>query len=93
MPARLGNERGRTLDELAQYSGLAQHTLIDLEHGLTTGNITTRHALDHAFASIPQADARRALRRPHPARNTRSRTLARPGSSGSRIPHANHPER
>ncbi|WP_156724749.1 helix-turn-helix transcriptional regulator [Streptomyces apocyni] len=46
--ARLRGERGWTFDELADRSGLARRTLIDLEHGRTTGSITTWHA--HAFA-------------------------------------------
>ncbi|MFF1475374.1 helix-turn-helix transcriptional regulator [Streptomyces mirabilis] len=47
--ARLRVERGWTFDELAQRSGLARRTLIDLEHGRTTGSITTWHAIAHAF--------------------------------------------
>ncbi|MEU7484868.1 helix-turn-helix transcriptional regulator [Streptomyces sp. NPDC042319] len=47
--ARLRNERGWTFDELAERSGLARRTLIDLEHGRTTGSVTTWHALAHAF--------------------------------------------
>ncbi|MFB8183375.1 helix-turn-helix transcriptional regulator [Streptomyces sp. NPDC055966] len=47
--ARLRGERGWTFDELAERSGLARRTLIDLEHGRTTGTITTWHALAHAF--------------------------------------------
>lgn len=47
--ARLRGERGWTFDELADRSGLARRTLIDLEHGRTTGSVTTWHALAHAF--------------------------------------------
>ncbi|MET7830834.1 MULTISPECIES: helix-turn-helix transcriptional regulator [Streptomyces] len=47
--ARLRDERGWTFDELAARSGLARRTLIDLEHGRTTGSLTTWHALAHAF--------------------------------------------
>ncbi|OAH11722.1 helix-turn-helix transcriptional regulator [Streptomyces jeddahensis] len=47
--ARLRVERGWTFDELASRSGLARRTLIDLEHGRTTGSITTWHALAHAL--------------------------------------------
>ncbi|AJE80386.1 hypothetical protein SLNWT_0010 [Streptomyces albus] len=47
--ARLRNEREWTFDELANRSGLARRTLIDLEHGRTTGTVTTWHALAHAF--------------------------------------------
>lgn len=47
--AHLRSEHGWTYDELADRSGLARRTLIDLEHGRTTGNISTWHALAHAF--------------------------------------------
>ncbi|MGQ4334799.1 helix-turn-helix transcriptional regulator [Streptomyces hayashii] len=47
--ARLRNERGRTFDELADRSGLARRTLIDLEHGRAAGTVTTWHALAHAL--------------------------------------------
>ena len=47
--ARLRDARGWTFDELADRSGLARRTLIDLEHGRTTGSVTTWHALAHAF--------------------------------------------
>ncbi|MFJ9756657.1 helix-turn-helix transcriptional regulator [Streptomyces sp. NPDC101149] len=47
--ARLRVERGWSFDELARRSGLARRTLIDLEHGRTTGSLTTWHALAHAF--------------------------------------------
>ncbi|MER5905124.1 helix-turn-helix transcriptional regulator [Streptomyces mirabilis] len=47
--ARLRGERGWTFDELADRSGLARRTLIDLEHGRTTGSLTTWHTLAHTF--------------------------------------------
>ncbi|NGO43063.1 helix-turn-helix transcriptional regulator [Streptomyces ureilyticus] len=47
--ARLRGERNWTFDELARRSGLARRTLIDLEHGHTTGSVTTWHALAHAL--------------------------------------------
>jgi len=47
--ARLRAERGWTFDELADHSGLARRTLIDLEHGRTTGSVTTWHTLAHTF--------------------------------------------
>ncbi|MFE7780064.1 helix-turn-helix transcriptional regulator [Streptomyces nigrescens] len=47
---QLRNERGWSFDELAGRSGLSRRTLIDLEHGRTTGTISTWHALAHAFA-------------------------------------------
>jgi putative transcriptional regulator len=47
--ARLRAERGWTFDELADRSGLARRTLIDLEHGRTTGSLTTWHTLAHTF--------------------------------------------
>ncbi|MEU6443146.1 helix-turn-helix transcriptional regulator [Streptomyces sp. NPDC047046] len=52
---QLRGERGWTFDELAARSDLARRTLIDLEHGRTTGSITTWHALAHAFG-IPLAE-------------------------------------
>ncbi|MET9444436.1 helix-turn-helix transcriptional regulator [Streptomyces sp. NPDC006610] len=42
-------ERGWTFDELADRSGLARRTLIDLEHGHATGTLTTWHTLAHTF--------------------------------------------
>ncbi|AYN37676.1 XRE family transcriptional regulator (plasmid) [Streptomyces dangxiongensis] len=47
--ARLRGERGWTFDSLAERSGLARRTLIDLEHGHTAGSLATWHALAHAF--------------------------------------------
>lgn len=47
--ARLRVERNWTFDELARRSGLARRTLIDLEHGRTTGSVTTWRALAHAL--------------------------------------------
>ncbi|MFF9119023.1 helix-turn-helix transcriptional regulator [Streptomyces massasporeus] len=47
--ARLRGEHGWTFDELADRSGLSRRTLIDLEHGHTTGSVTTWHALAHTF--------------------------------------------
>jgi putative transcriptional regulator len=47
--AQLRNGHGWTYDELAERSGLSRRTLIDLEHGRTTGTVTTWHALAHAF--------------------------------------------
>ncbi|MBP0458969.1 helix-turn-helix transcriptional regulator [Streptomyces montanisoli] len=47
--AQARSTRGWTFDELAERSGLARRTLIDLEHGRTTGSLTTWHALAHAF--------------------------------------------
>ncbi|MFF7975903.1 helix-turn-helix domain-containing protein [Streptomyces sp. NPDC007905] len=47
--ARLRAERGWTFDALAERSGLARRTLIDLEHGHTTGTVTTWHTLAHTF--------------------------------------------
>lgn len=53
--ARLRRERGWTFDELAERSGLARRTLIDLEHGRTAGTITTWHTLAHIF-DVPIED-------------------------------------
>ncbi|MFJ8955305.1 helix-turn-helix transcriptional regulator [Streptomyces sp. NPDC102381] len=47
--ARLRADRGWTYDELAGRTGLSRRTVIDLEHGRTTGTITTWHTIAHAF--------------------------------------------
>jgi DNA-binding XRE family transcriptional regulator len=62
--ARLRGERGWTFDELADRSGLARRTLIDLEHGRTTGSVTTWHALAHTFG-VPIEDLLGALCEDH----------------------------
>ncbi|MFF4041148.1 helix-turn-helix transcriptional regulator [Streptomyces sp. NPDC001816] len=64
--ARLRGERGWTFDELAERSGLARRTLIDLEHGRTTGSLTTWHALAHAFG-VPIERFLASLCEGHPA--------------------------
>ncbi|MFI8242596.1 helix-turn-helix transcriptional regulator [Streptomyces sp. NPDC085866] len=64
--ARLRGERGWTFDELAERSGLARRTLIDLEHGRTTGSLTTWHALAHAFG-VPIERFLTSLCEGHPA--------------------------
>ncbi|MFF3277337.1 helix-turn-helix transcriptional regulator [Streptomyces chrestomyceticus] len=58
--ARLRGERGWTFDELADRSGLARRTLIDLEHGRAAGNVTTWHTLAHTF-DVPIQDLLGAL--------------------------------
>ncbi|MFF4978248.1 helix-turn-helix transcriptional regulator [Streptomyces sp. NPDC001083] len=62
---RLRGERGWTYDQLAERSNLARRTLIDLEHGRSTGNITTWHALAHAF-DVPIERFLTALCEGHP---------------------------
>ncbi|WP_069885791.1 helix-turn-helix transcriptional regulator [Streptomyces luteocolor] len=47
--ARLRAERGFTYDELADRSGLARRTLIEIEQGRTVGSLKTWHALAHAL--------------------------------------------
>ncbi|UFQ13537.1 MULTISPECIES: helix-turn-helix transcriptional regulator [Streptomyces] len=47
--ARLRAERGFTYDELAERSGLARRTLIEIEQGRTIGSLKTWHALAHAL--------------------------------------------
>lgn len=47
--ARLRADRGWTYEKLAERSGLARRTLIDLEHGRAAGTLHTWHALAHAF--------------------------------------------
>lgn len=47
--ARLRSERGWTYDELADRTGLARRTLIEIEQGRTIGSLKTWHAIAHAF--------------------------------------------
>ncbi|MFE6162126.1 helix-turn-helix transcriptional regulator [Streptomyces sp. NPDC056486] len=47
--ARLRAGRGWTYDELADRSGLARRTLIEIEQGRTIGSLKTWHALAHAL--------------------------------------------
>ncbi|GAA2463142.1 helix-turn-helix transcriptional regulator [Streptomyces macrosporus] len=47
--ARARAERGWTYDQLAERSGLARRTLIEIEQGRTIGSLRTWHALAHAL--------------------------------------------
>ncbi|MFF4753378.1 helix-turn-helix transcriptional regulator [Streptomyces sp. NPDC002514] len=47
--ARLRAARGWSYDELADRSGLARRTLIEIEQGRTIGTLKTWHALAHAL--------------------------------------------
>ncbi len=47
--ARLRAERGLTYDQLAELTGLARRTLIEIEQGRTIGTLATWHALAHAL--------------------------------------------
>lgn len=47
--AQLRAERGWTYDKLAEKSGLARRTLIEIEQGRTVGSLQTWHALAHTF--------------------------------------------
>lgn len=47
--ARLRAEQGLTYDQLADRSGLARRTLIEIEQGRTIGSLQTWHALAHAL--------------------------------------------
>lgn len=47
--ARARAERGYTYDQLAERSGLARRTLIEIEQGRTVGTLKTWHALAHAL--------------------------------------------
>ncbi|MDT0382437.1 helix-turn-helix transcriptional regulator [Streptomyces sp. DSM 42041] len=47
--ARVRAERGYTYDQLADRSGLARRTLIEIEQGRTIGTLKTWHALAHAL--------------------------------------------
>lgn len=49
--SRLRAERGWTYDDLAERSGLARRTLIELEQGRSIGSLTTWHALAHALGA------------------------------------------
>ncbi|MGP4002874.1 helix-turn-helix transcriptional regulator [Streptomyces sp. 8N706] len=49
--SRLRAERGWTYDQLAERSGLARRTLIELEQGRSVGSLTTWHALAHALGA------------------------------------------
>ncbi|MET8682077.1 helix-turn-helix transcriptional regulator [Streptomyces sp. NPDC004647] len=58
--ARLRAERGWTYDQLAERSGLARRTLIEIEQGRTIGTLKTWHALAHAL-NTPLDELFRAL--------------------------------
>ncbi len=47
--ARARAVRGWTYDQLAERSGLARRTLIEIEQGRTVGSLKTWHALAHAL--------------------------------------------
>ncbi|MET9080703.1 helix-turn-helix transcriptional regulator [Streptomyces sp. NPDC004237] len=49
--ARLRAARGWTYDELADRSGLARRTLIEIEQGRTIGTLKSWHALAHALGT------------------------------------------
>ncbi|ALV48003.1 helix-turn-helix transcriptional regulator [Streptomyces althioticus] len=70
--ARLRAERGWTFDELARRSGLARRTLIDLEHGRTTGSVTTWHSIAHAL-DVPLEDLLGTLCSDHTPPGSRDR--------------------
>ncbi|MFF9051547.1 helix-turn-helix domain-containing protein [Streptomyces yangpuensis] len=49
--SRLRAARGWTYDQLAERSGLARRTLIEIEQGRTVGSIQTWHRLAHALGT------------------------------------------
>ncbi|MEU4466297.1 helix-turn-helix transcriptional regulator [Streptomyces sp. NPDC024017] len=49
--ARLRAARGWTYNELADRSGLARRTVIEIEQGRTIGTLNTGHALAHALGT------------------------------------------
>jgi transcriptional regulator with XRE-family HTH domain len=85
--ARLRNDRGWTFDELAERSGLARRTVIDLEHGRGAGNVTTWHALAHAF-DVPIGELLGALcgNPPHLGRRTPEAAPAPAGHGSTKSP-------
>jgi putative transcriptional regulator len=63
--ARLRAERDLTYDALAERSGLARRTLIEIEQGRTVGSLKTWHALAHAL-DIPLDEFLGVLCEGHP---------------------------
>lgn len=63
--ARVRAERGYTYDQLAERSGLARRTLIEIEQGRTVGTLKTWHALAHAL-DLPIAQILGPLCAGHP---------------------------
>ncbi|MGW7521134.1 helix-turn-helix transcriptional regulator [Streptomyces sp. NPDC054796] len=53
--ARRRAEAGWSYDQLAERTGLARRTLIEIEQGRTIGSLTTWHAIAHALG-IPVGD-------------------------------------
>ncbi|MFI6003179.1 helix-turn-helix transcriptional regulator [Streptomyces sp. NPDC051366] len=49
--SRLRAARGLTYDQLAERSGLARRTLIEIEQGRTIGSLGTWHAIAHALGT------------------------------------------
>ena len=49
--ARLRNERGRSLDYLAEAAGVHRKTLIQIEAGRVAARITTQHGIAHALGA------------------------------------------
>ncbi|MCX5076946.1 helix-turn-helix domain-containing protein [Streptomyces sp. NBC_00513] len=49
--SRLRAARGWTYDQLAERSGLARRTLIEIEQGRTIGSLATWHAIAHALGT------------------------------------------
>ncbi|MFD7027445.1 helix-turn-helix transcriptional regulator [Streptomyces sp. NPDC059917] len=49
--SRLRAARGWSYDQLAERSGLARRTLIEIEQGRTIGSLNTWHAIAHALGT------------------------------------------
>lgn len=63
--ARARADRGWTYDQLAERTGLARRTLIEIEQGRTIGTLKTWHALAHAL-DIPIGQFLGSLCEGHP---------------------------
>ncbi|MGW1278873.1 helix-turn-helix transcriptional regulator [Streptomyces tsukubensis] len=64
-------ERGWSYDQLAERTGLARRTLIEIEQGRTIGSLKTWHALAHALG-IPIAEFLGSMCEGHPPPETPS---------------------
>jgi DNA-binding XRE family transcriptional regulator len=53
--ARLRAERGMSYDDLAEHTGLARRTLIEIEQGRIVGTLTTWHKIAHGLG-VPLGD-------------------------------------
>ncbi|PJE97209.1 XRE family transcriptional regulator [Streptomyces carminius] len=63
--ARARADKGWTYDQLAERSGLARRTLIELEQGRSSGTLRAWHALAHAL-DVPIGEFLGTLCEGHP---------------------------